>query len=99
MQTPFEHLEPILREDIQKVIFYFFLTSELFFWLRFLLFLQQHFSVTSIPQIWDAVPKPQAHKYTPLSEFFNVRSLSISPVHVSLLLFIFVSVYISHIYD
>lgn len=24
-------------------------------------------------QIWDSVPKPQAHKETPLSEFFNVR--------------------------
>ncbi|XP_025694996.1 protein ROOT HAIR DEFECTIVE 3 homolog 2 isoform X3 [Arachis hypogaea] len=52
-KTPFEHLEPILRDDIQK--------------------------------IWDAVPKPQAHKNTPLSEFFNVAQLrkrffhSISP--------------------
>ncbi|KAJ1420304.1 RHD3/Sey1 [Sesbania bispinosa] len=36
-QTPLENLEPVLREDIQK--------------------------------IWDSVPKPQAHKETPLSEF------------------------------
>ncbi|XAR56145.1 hypothetical protein NMG60_11036501 [Bertholletia excelsa] len=40
-KTPFEYLEPILREDIQK--------------------------------IWDTVSKPQAHKDTPLSEFFNVE--------------------------
>ncbi|XP_075105488.1 protein ROOT HAIR DEFECTIVE 3 homolog 2 isoform X2 [Nicotiana tabacum] len=40
-QTPLEYLEPILREDIQK--------------------------------IWDGVRKPQAHKDTPLSEFFNVE--------------------------
>ncbi|KAL3344194.1 hypothetical protein AABB24_023563 [Solanum stoloniferum] len=38
-KTPLEYLEPILREDIQK--------------------------------IWDAVRKPQAHKDTQLSEFFN----------------------------
>ncbi|XP_027334316.1 protein ROOT HAIR DEFECTIVE 3 isoform X2 [Abrus precatorius] len=42
-RTPLENLEPVLREDIQK--------------------------------IWDSVPKPQAHKETPLSEFFNVASL------------------------
>uniref|UniRef100_A0A453JR36 GB1/RHD3-type G domain-containing protein n=1 Tax=Aegilops tauschii subsp. strangulata TaxID=200361 RepID=A0A453JR36_AEGTS len=40
-QTPLEHLEPVLREDIQK--------------------------------IWNSVPKPEAHKDTPLSEFFNVE--------------------------
>ncbi|KAK7251958.1 hypothetical protein RIF29_35589 [Crotalaria pallida] len=45
-KTPLEHLEPILREDIQK--------------------------------IWDAVPKPQAHKHTPLSEFFNVEVTALS---------------------
>uniref|UniRef100_M8C5I1 Protein ROOT HAIR DEFECTIVE 3 homolog n=1 Tax=Aegilops tauschii TaxID=37682 RepID=M8C5I1_AEGTA len=43
-KTPLENLEPILREDIQK--------------------------------IWDGVPKPHAHKDTPLSEFFNIYSLS-----------------------
>ncbi|KAL8539684.1 hypothetical protein ACS0TY_001336 [Phlomoides rotata] len=40
-RTPLENLEPVLREDIQK--------------------------------IWDAVPKPEAHKETPLNEFFNVE--------------------------
>ncbi|PHU25006.1 Protein ROOT HAIR DEFECTIVE 3 [Capsicum chinense] len=40
-KTPLEYLEPILREDIQKM--------------------------------WDAVRKPQAHKDTPLREFFNVE--------------------------
>ncbi|KAM0848967.1 hypothetical protein ACQ4PT_054032 [Festuca glaucescens] len=40
-RTPLEHLEPVLREDIQK--------------------------------IWNSVPKPEAHKDTPLSEFFNVE--------------------------
>ncbi|KAK3157989.1 hypothetical protein QOZ80_2AG0131350 [Eleusine coracana subsp. coracana] len=45
-KTPLENLEPILREDIQK--------------------------------IWDAVPKPQAHKETPLSEFFNVEVVALS---------------------
>ncbi|KAJ6761106.1 PROTEIN SEY1 [Salix purpurea] len=40
-KTPLEYLEPILREDIQK--------------------------------IWAAVAKPEAHKSTPLSEFFNVE--------------------------
>lgn len=44
-RTPLEHLEPVLREDIQK--------------------------------IWDAVPKPQAHKETPLSEFFNVEVVAL----------------------
>ncbi|CAK8531170.1 unnamed protein product [Lathyrus sativus] len=45
-KTPLENLEPILREDIQK--------------------------------IWDAVPKPQAHVHTPLSEFFNVEVTALS---------------------
>ncbi|THU72093.1 hypothetical protein C4D60_Mb04t08460 [Musa balbisiana] len=45
-QTPLEHLEPVLREDIRK--------------------------------IWDNVPKPQAHKETPLSEFFNVEVVALS---------------------
>ncbi|KZV58800.1 protein ROOT HAIR DEFECTIVE 3 [Dorcoceras hygrometricum] len=46
LQTPLENLEPVLREDIQK--------------------------------IWDSVPKPQAHKETPLSEFFNVEVVALS---------------------
>ncbi|PIA46775.1 hypothetical protein AQUCO_01500372v1 [Aquilegia coerulea] len=45
-RTPMENLEPLLREDIQK--------------------------------IWDTVPKPQAHKETPLSEFFNVEVTALS---------------------
>ncbi|KAJ3701927.1 hypothetical protein LUZ61_005632 [Rhynchospora tenuis] len=45
-RTPLENLEPILREDIQK--------------------------------IWDGVPKPEAHKETPLSEFFNVEVTALS---------------------
>ncbi|CAA0332036.1 unnamed protein product [Arabidopsis thaliana] len=45
-QTPLENLEPVLREDIQK--------------------------------IWDSVPKPEAHKETPLSDFFNVEVVALS---------------------
>uniref|UniRef100_A0A164UST5 Protein ROOT HAIR DEFECTIVE 3 homolog n=1 Tax=Daucus carota subsp. sativus TaxID=79200 RepID=A0A164UST5_DAUCS len=45
-RTPLENLEPVLREDVQK--------------------------------IWDSVPKPQAHKETPLSEFFNVEVVALS---------------------
>ncbi|KAF4362476.1 hypothetical protein CsatB_001403 [Cannabis sativa] len=45
-KTPLERLEPVLREDIQK--------------------------------IWDSVRKPQAHKDTPLSEFFNVEVVALS---------------------
>ncbi|KAK1360271.1 Protein ROOT HAIR DEFECTIVE 3-like [Heracleum sosnowskyi] len=45
-RTPLENLEPVLREDIQK--------------------------------IWDSVPKPDAHKETPLSEFFNVEVVALS---------------------
>ncbi|CAN8269372.1 unnamed protein product [Cochlearia groenlandica] len=45
-RTPLENLEPVLREDIQK--------------------------------IWDSVPKTQAHKETPLSDFFNVEVLALS---------------------
>ncbi|PNT62369.1 hypothetical protein BRADI_4g02450v3 [Brachypodium distachyon] len=45
-RTPLEHLEPVLREDIQK--------------------------------IWNSVPKPEAHKDTPLSEFFNVEVTALS---------------------
>ncbi|XP_059624938.1 protein ROOT HAIR DEFECTIVE 3 homolog 2-like [Cornus florida] len=45
-KTPLQHLEPVLREDIQK--------------------------------IWDTVSKPQAHKDTPLSEFFNVEVTALS---------------------
>lgn len=45
-KTPLENLEPILREDIQK--------------------------------IWDTVPKPHAHKETPLSEFFNVQVVALN---------------------
>ncbi|KAE8669731.1 Protein ROOT HAIR DEFECTIVE 3-like protein 2 [Hibiscus syriacus] len=45
-RTPLENLEPVLREDIQK--------------------------------IWDSVPKPLAHKETPLSDFFNVEVVALS---------------------
>ncbi|XP_023000317.1 protein ROOT HAIR DEFECTIVE 3 homolog 1-like isoform X1 [Cucurbita maxima] len=45
-RTPLENLEPVLREDVQK--------------------------------IWDSVPKPQAHKDTPLSDFFNVEVVALS---------------------
>ncbi|CAN7102630.1 unnamed protein product [Brassica rapa subsp. narinosa] len=45
-KTPMELLEPVLREDIQK--------------------------------IWDLVRKPEAHKNTPLSEFFNVEVVALS---------------------
>ncbi|XP_051119212.1 protein ROOT HAIR DEFECTIVE 3-like [Andrographis paniculata] len=45
-RTPLENLEPVLREDINK--------------------------------IWDSVPKPQAHKETQLSEFFNVEVVALS---------------------
>uniref|UniRef100_A0A2P2LVQ2 Protein ROOT HAIR DEFECTIVE 3-like n=1 Tax=Rhizophora mucronata TaxID=61149 RepID=A0A2P2LVQ2_RHIMU len=45
-RTPLENLEPVLREDIQK--------------------------------IWDFVPKPEAHKETPISEFFNVEVVALS---------------------
>ncbi|RXH98751.1 hypothetical protein DVH24_011076 [Malus domestica] len=58
-KTPFEYLEPVLREDIQK--------------------------------IWDGVPKPQAHKSTPLSEFFTVRSLILFSILWSFLLCIMFS--------
>ncbi|PWA50185.1 root hair defective protein [Artemisia annua] len=45
-RTPLENLEPVLREDIQK--------------------------------IWDSVPKPEAHKQTPLSTFFNIEVVALS---------------------
>ncbi|XWS18727.1 hypothetical protein CRYUN_Cryun32bG0069400 [Craigia yunnanensis] len=45
-KTPLEYLEPILREDIQK--------------------------------IWNAVSKPESHKDTPFSEFFNVEVTALS---------------------
>ncbi|XP_047308370.1 protein ROOT HAIR DEFECTIVE 3 homolog 2 [Impatiens glandulifera] len=45
-KTPLEYLEPVLREDIQK--------------------------------IWDTISKPQAHKDTPLSDFFNVEVTALS---------------------
>ncbi|KAK8469738.1 hypothetical protein PHAVU_005G159600 [Phaseolus vulgaris] len=45
-KTPLENLEPVLREDIQK--------------------------------IWDSVPKPEAHKETPLSDFFIVEVVALS---------------------
>ncbi|KAK9055677.1 hypothetical protein SSX86_026762 [Deinandra increscens subsp. villosa] len=45
-RTPLENLEPVLREDIQK--------------------------------IWDSVPKPEAHKETPLSAFFNIEVVALS---------------------
>jgi len=34
-------------------------------------------------QIWDSVPKPQAHKETPLSDFFNVSLLDLEKSFVS----------------
>ncbi|KAL3616756.1 hypothetical protein CASFOL_039150 [Castilleja foliolosa] len=45
-KTPLEYLEPILKDDIQK--------------------------------IWETVPKPKAHKSTPLNEFFNVEVTALS---------------------
>ncbi|XP_078432047.1 protein ROOT HAIR DEFECTIVE 3-like [Wolffia australiana] len=44
-KTPFENLERLLREDIQK--------------------------------IWNSVPKPEAHKETPLSDFFVVEVVAL----------------------
>lgn len=32
----------------------------------------------SLSQIWDSVPKPEAHKQTPLSDFFNVEVVALS---------------------
>jgi hypothetical protein len=38
---------------------------------------------TFLLQIWDAVPKPHAHKETPLSEFFDVKIMTyLSSTHV-----------------
>ncbi|XP_076884965.1 protein ROOT HAIR DEFECTIVE 3 homolog 1-like [Bidens hawaiensis] len=45
-RIPLEYLEPVLREDIEK--------------------------------IWDSVPKPEAHKHTLPSEFFNVQVVALS---------------------
>ena len=72
LQTPLEYLEPILREDIQKVNLFVFgyicICSSLVLYC-----IIQHFDRCLFLQIWDAVPKPQTLKNTPLSEFFNVR--------------------------
>lgn len=92
MQTPMENLEPILREDIQKVIFPFnflafpiCLVSSLF---------SSLFDIVCILQIWDAVSKPQAHKNTPLSEFFNVRrSIHLPFSHTSLTVYLYTPVF------
>ncbi|KAI5665460.1 hypothetical protein M9H77_15313 [Catharanthus roseus] len=35
-----------------------------------------------IQKIWDSVPKPQAHKETPLSEFFNVQVVALPSYEV-----------------
>ncbi|KAL6622592.1 hypothetical protein ACP70R_032471 [Stipagrostis hirtigluma subsp. patula] len=48
-RTPLEHLEPVLREDIQK-----------------------------FDQIWNSIAKPEAHKDTPIGEFFNVQVTALS---------------------
>ncbi|XP_065854509.1 protein ROOT HAIR DEFECTIVE 3 homolog 2 [Euphorbia lathyris] len=45
-KTPLEYLEPVLREDIQK--------------------------------IWNSIAKPDAHKNTPISDFFNVEVTALS---------------------
>ncbi|CAD6250966.1 unnamed protein product [Miscanthus lutarioriparius] len=36
------------------------------------------FVIRDKSKIWDAVPKPHAHKETPLSEFFNVEVMALS---------------------
>ncbi|KAL3532482.1 hypothetical protein ACH5RR_006003 [Cinchona calisaya] len=61
-QTPLENLEPVLREDIQKTPL-----ENLEPVLR-----------EDIQKIWDSVPKPQAHKETPSSGFFNVEVVALS---------------------
>ncbi|GKF04604.1 protein root hair defective 3, partial [Tanacetum coccineum] len=31
-----------------------------------------------VPQIWDSIPKPEAHKQTPFTNFFNVQVVGLS---------------------
>ncbi|TQD91261.1 hypothetical protein C1H46_023187 [Malus baccata] len=49
------------------------------------------FVIRDKTKIWDGVPKPQAHKSTPLSEFFTVRSLILFSILWSFLLCIMFS--------
>lgn len=44
------------------------------------------FGFSFLFQIWDSVPKPQAHKDTPLSDFFNVRCHCLIEIRSTLLL-------------
>lgn len=82
MQTPLEHLDPILRKDIQTVNFYllqFFFSLNYSTFAMLLVFLiatdLSVIMITPLLQIWDTVSKPQAHKDTPLNEFFRVSCL------------------------
>lgn len=55
---------------------YFLVDWRLDFNIFYSIYFLQYFSWIYILQIWDTVPKPHAHKNTPLSEFFNVITLS-----------------------
>jgi hypothetical protein len=73
LQSPLEFFERTIREDIQKVFFFsiiFFQNSFILYFFLLIIILKHEMN---IPQIWDAVPKPQAHVKTPVSDFFNVR--------------------------
>lgn len=66
----------------------------LFHLFGFLFYSPSFVNMKWIPQIWDGVPKPQAHLHTPLSEFFNVRrSIHLPFSHACLIVYVYVVAY------
>ena len=54
--------------------------------------------VSPLLQIWESAPKPEAHKETPLSEFFNVRCHAYMTDKISCLFDVTVVKTINHVY-
>ncbi|XP_012856708.1 PREDICTED: protein ROOT HAIR DEFECTIVE 3 homolog 1-like isoform X1 [Erythranthe guttata] len=77
-RTPLENLEPVLREDIQKVFLMQLLNICLMYFITVGLISSCSSFCDPPAKIWDAVPKPEAHRETPLSEFFNVEVVALS---------------------
>ncbi|URD89499.1 GTP-binding protein that may be involved in cell development (By similarity) [Musa troglodytarum] len=70
--------EQAANKPLLKTVFQYVLAIDILFHERTLLESLEPILREDIQKIWDNVPKPQAHKETPLSKFFNVQVVALS---------------------
>ncbi|URD87642.1 GTP-binding protein that may be involved in cell development (By similarity) [Musa troglodytarum] len=70
--------EQAANKPLLKTVFQYVLAIDILFHERTLLESLEPILREDIQKIWDNVPKPQAHRETPLSEFFNVQVVALS---------------------